>query len=275
MRPPFSQRQDPQNVERYFEATEAMPLGMADSAGMHVINVFYAPNPLGGMILERDIAGKFQRIHGTRPPSDPQTFFSELISSSEYLIDALDFCLEARGRGFANILKTELTEARSTLTIGDDPSGRPQLEYRQPPELTELVQEIGSTTGRPGAHLTLAWNAAFGLNPDPNKAADEANKAIEVAAKPLVSPNNGKVTLGTLVRDMRAKPSKWETDLDLDDDDDIVAIISMLDMAWRAQYRHGNETDPIEISQQAAEMIVHQAIVLVHWFTASYIKSVK
>ena len=98
----------------------------------------------------------------------------------------------------------------------------------------------------------------------------EAVAAIEVAAKPVVSPNNQKVTLGTLIRDMKAKPSKWDTDSEADADVD--KVIAIMDMVWTGHYRHGDDSKPVNVSPEGAEMIVQLSALLVHWFRSGRIR---
>ena len=55
-------------------------------------------------------------------------------------------------------------------------------------------------------------------------------------------------------------------------DRDIDAVIAMMKMIWTGHYRYGNVSAPIEVSPAAAEMIVHQASLLVHWFQSERLK---
>lgn len=63
----------------------------------------------------------------------------------------------------------------------------------------ETADHIMEPAGDAGRRLSEAWHAAFGVNPDPSKAYGLAIKAVEDAAKPVVSPNDGKVTLGKMI----------------------------------------------------------------------------
>jgi len=161
---------------------------------------------------------------------------------------------------------SELAQARSAYCVGLDGNGRYELQYRQPEALTALVEEATLGTDRASEHLRRAWSKAFGRQPDPNGACVEAVAAIEVAARPIVSPNNGRSTLGTIIRDINAKPSKWTSDSEADDD--IEKIVAMMDLVWTGHFRHGDDSKPISVSNAGAEMIVHLAAILVHWFTS-------
>ena len=58
-----------------------------------------------------------------------------------------------------------------------------ELAYRQPPEITELVEAVTSNRDRASEHLRRAWSLAFSREADPNAACVEATKAIEAAAR--------------------------------------------------------------------------------------------
>lgn len=124
---------------------------------------------------------------------------------------------------------------------------------------------------RAAEHLRRAWSKAFARRSDPNGACLEAVAAIEVAAKPVVCPNNSKATLGTIIRDMNSKPSKWTTDTEADAD--IEKIVAMLELVWTGHFRHGDEAKPIDVTRDGGMMIVQLASVLVHWFRSGRVRS--
>jgi hypothetical protein len=59
-------------------------------------------------------------------------------------------------------------------------------------------------------HLRSAWRSAYGRNPNPLTSYMEAVMAVESAARFVISPKNDRATLGTMIRDLDNKPSKWE-----------------------------------------------------------------
>ena len=120
-------------------------------------------------------------------------------------------------------------------------------------------------------HLRTAWSKCFGRTPDPKGACIEAVSAVEVAAKPTISPNNSRTTLGSLCRDMKADLSKWGTDSELIGS--VETVLSMMKMVWNeGRHRHGDESAPLEVSQEAAEMTVQTAVLLVSWFRSGRIR---
>ena len=86
-------------------------------------------------------------------------------------------------------------------------------------------------------------------------------------AKP---PNAPELTLGTMYSAIRDKPEKWETDSEFDGS--VETILGMMDMVWKGHYRHGDESAPLEMSQEAAEMTVQTAVLLVSWFRSGRIR---
>ncbi|MEW2591505.1 hypothetical protein AB0893_13915 [Micromonospora aurantiaca] len=80
----------------------------------------------------------------------------------------------------------------------------PQLVQRLDPSVRDAVQR-GQEEALPtaGEHLRLAWIAAYGLEPDANVAYAEAVRAVEAVACPLVVPNAGRPTLGSVLTALR------------------------------------------------------------------------
>lgn len=166
-------------------------------------------------------------------------------------------------------MNAQLEQARSAYVVGMDGNNQYELQHRQPEELTGIVADATSGSDRASEHLRRAWSKAFGRNPDPTGACVEAVAAIEVAAKPVISPNNPKATLGTLIRDIKVKPSKWTTDSEADGD--VEKVVSMMEIVWTGHFRHGDDSKPIDVSKEGSEMIVQLAALLVHWFRSGRI----
>lgn len=121
---------------------------------------------------------------------------------------------------------------------------------------------------RARSHLHTAWNKLMGRNPEPGVAYRESIRAIEAVGKPLVSPNNSKTTLGTIVGELRAHPERWSFVLD---HSDVQTIITMADAVWKGQQdRHGtNDPDvPLNVSQDEADAAFHIALAVTRIFGA-------
>ena len=98
----------------------------------------------------------------------------------------------------------------------------------------------------------------------------EAVKAIEIAAKPVITPDDPVSTLGKMIGAIRDKPDKWETDSEFDGS--VNTVLSMMEMVWKGHLRHGDETAPLEVTQESAEMTVQTAVLLVSWFRSGRIR---
>ena len=147
-----------------------------------------------------------------------------------------------------------------------------RLGYRQPQEIRELAEDAISDRSRASEHLRRAWLSAFSREADLNAACIEAVKAIESAARGIIEPNNSRATLGSMIRAMESKPTKWQTDLGSSGSEDLKTIIGMMKMVWKGHPRHGNPDDLIDVSLERCEMIVHSAALLVHWFLSGRVR---
>lgn len=124
-------------------------------------------------------------------------------------------------------------------------------------------------------YLRTAWVAAYGLHPDPDKAYDHAILAIEGLTCPLVSPQNSKATLGTVIRDLRNQVTQWELSIGNTTTGrpaGIGALIEMLDLLWEGQSRHAGNSNSRQQTQTEAEAAVHMAATLTQWFTAGVLR---
>jgi hypothetical protein len=114
--------------------------------------------------------------------------------------------------------------------------------------------------------------AIYGRHPDPAKAYDEAVRAVEAAAIPLVLPNGKVETLGKVLRHFKDAPDKWVLAIE-GDDGNIAALTAMIEMLWRGHVgRHSGGPNSRPQRQDEAEMAVHLAATLVQWFTSGTVQ---
>jgi hypothetical protein len=124
----------------------------------------------------------------------------------------------------------------------------------------------------PGGHLRDALAAIYGRHPDPAKAYDEAVRAVEAAAIPLVLPKGKAETLGKVLRHFEDAPDKWVLAIQ-GDGGNIAALAAMIKMLWRGHVaRHSGGPDYRPQRQDEAEMAVHLAATLVQWFTSGAVQ---
>jgi hypothetical protein len=127
------------------------------------------------------------------------------------------------------------------------------------------ISGVRDQNARAGSFLADAWKSIATQDPQPGEAYDKAVKAIEVAAQPVVLPNNTSATLGQIISAMNAKPSKWTFvlgDLDL--------VIDMMNRVWTNHFRHGTQQHD-DNTPQEADAAVHLAIPLVRFFVGGLI----
>ncbi len=150
-------------------------------------------------------------------------------------------------------------------------SGR-ALERRVLPGVRELVLDSQGSTGTPGFYLSQAWSAIYSRDPNPDQGYQDAVRAVEAAAKPIVLPNDSLATLGRIIGTIRSTAISFRLPLEPPSDPDpITVLLGMLELLWRGQrHRHGtsNHDQPVTASQKEAECALHLAGTLVHWFSS-------
>ncbi|MFF4119550.1 hypothetical protein ACFY0P_39750 [Streptomyces sp. NPDC001714] len=124
-----------------------------------------------------------------------------------------------------------------------------------------------------GGHLQASWAATYGRHPDPAKAYDEAIRAVEAAAIPVVLPNGTKETLGKVLAHLTQATDKWELAIGGQNRGAIGPLTEMIRLLWQGHVaRHaGGPTFRLQ-HQDEAQMAVHLAATLVHWFTTGAVR---
>ena len=184
-------------------------------------------------------------------------------------LDIADYVLSHGGHGDPEILKTLLEQSKSAWTVGER-LGHPGLT-RRVPEGVQIAADQAMETA--GIKLAQAWEALYGLHPDPSKAYSLAIKSVEDAAIPIVSPQNDRATLGTVIRDIRNQ-ADWNLPMARSDDrassDEV--LLGMMQLLWAGQHdRHGGDIKPLPLTHEEAVVAVSLAVTLVHWFTTDHL----
>ena len=179
------------------------------------------------------------------------------------LAEAILELLGNRGRQ-GEQLQDLLSAANSLYRVTDDYRG---LEEVVAPGVKDQIQSVvASAKGSAGDHLSKAWNAAYGRQHDPVKAYSEAIKAVESALAPSISPLNLKQTLGTMVRDVDAKQSKWKFVIAVGPTAGVDTVLHMMRMLWEGQTsRHGGLNPTRAETLEEARAGVHMAATLVQY----------
>ncbi len=189
----------------------------------------------------------------------------------QFLLDLVDYWLRTKNSEFGPVdrLKGYLEEGGSAWHVAKLDSGGHGLSRRVLPEVQELVEEALESSGSGGKYLRLAWEAAYGRNPEPNKAFDFSVKAMESALIPIVIPKDDKATLGKVISAIRDDPGKWEMRLSGKGGELAVSTFAdWLDIVWSSHLRHA-DSDPDAILTHSPEeardavVIAAQVVALV------------
>lgn len=277
VKPLFSGRNDPERGERFSALHEGVPDFLLASLLDWTLEHFLGSLPGKSITNERMILRLERRARcalAPRAKTDPQALVREFQDDGNLLLDAVDLVLSQEdyslGDYLLNELESILEDAGSAYCVGTDEDGNFELQYRQSEELSELLDAEADQPGRATEHLRRAWSKCFRRDAEPNDACIEAVKAIEVAARPVIIPDDPTATLGRMCSAIRDKPEKWETDSEFDGS--VETVLAMMDMVWKGHYRHGDESAPLEVSLEAAEMTVQTAVLLVSWFRTGRIR---
>lgn len=188
------------------------------------------------------------------------------------LIDAILYDLS--GTVEADELSEILNHGGSTWTVVPRDDGPHHyhfgLERRIEPVVADAAREVMSSAAKAGQHLRIAWHAVYGRAPKPTEAYWESVRAVEAAGKPIVSPTNDGTTLGTMINDLSAAPSKWRMTLQPKAGvDPIQTLMSMMRLLWKSHTdRHGTPDESVDVSEAEATAAVYLAVTLVQWFSA-------
>ena len=272
---PFSKRHDAEAREAYVALREGIPVGLRPSLLNWSRAAFTETQQWGEEVNQARLEYAERLTNRTLLTDIYRESLSDLVKKlrldDEIHLDVIDIALGWVGDDAVNLLQRFLREAQSAYCVATDDDGTRVLQHRQPKEMSELFDSEANQPGRAAKHLRTAWSKCFGLNPDTKGACIEAVSAIEVAAKPVVSPKNSRTTLGTLCRDIESAPDKWETDTEAVGS--VKTVLSMMQMVWNeGHYRHGDESALLEVSREAAEMTVQTAVLLVTWFRSGQIR---
>jgi len=175
-------------------------------------------------------------------------------------------------------LITMLAEGRSAYRVNDAGDG---LTTRVADASTKVFQTAAAAarqaanTGSAANLLRTAWDSLYDLHPDPPKAYRSAVAAVEAAAHAIIQPNHASATLGSMLRHLRSQPQRFALAIPGPaGTGDITPLISMIELVWTGQTsRHGGQAPTRMETREEAEMAVHLAVTLVHWFTTGAVQA--
>ena len=237
----------------------------------------------GSRVSNEAFLQEFEVAHRLREPLDRQRRFSagndfehRVSGGGTFGFDAVNFALSWMGRNVRDVTITprvvklrDLLESAGAVweptNLGTPTKPAYTLTRRDLAAAKDAIAEVESVADRPGRFLMAAWGKVATRDPDPNGAYDNAIKAVEAAAHSVVSPSNTKATLGTMIRDLNAKPEKWAFALG-----DVQTVITMAEALWSNHFRHGTQQrDDHTLAE--ADAAVHLAIPLVRYFAGGLV----
>lgn len=174
-------------------------------------------------------------------------------------------------------LEAALARSKSAWAVGER-SGRPGLVRRVPLGVQVAADSVMARAGRAGVRLAKAWEELYGIEPNPSAAYGMAIKAVEDAAIPVVSPTNGRATLGTVLTQIEQQ-ADWTLPMEREHDraPSQEVLIAMMRLLWHGQHdRHGGQPSaPGDVSVKEATVAVSLAVALVNLFDAGVVNRSK
>jgi hypothetical protein len=202
-------------------------------------------------------------VHAS-PEQRMRAYIERRCQEPEEQLRIIEFLLPSVHESSAKVLEDVLRLGNSAYAVSSD--GK-RLEMRATPEVkTQVEAVVASAAGSAGDHLANAWNEAYGREPDPVKSYSESVKSVEAALAQHVSPQNGKQTLGTMIRDVSAKPSKWKFTIADGNVGGIDTVLHMMRMLWDGQTSRDGGVNPTrDETPEEAKAAVHLAATLVEF----------
>jgi hypothetical protein len=196
------------------------------------------------------------------------------LDDDDAFLDLLDFLLsDLDTNPFGNDIKHAeelarcLYEAASVWRVVQR-EDRFCLERVTSPESMAAVDAAISNGDRAGRLLASAWNAVHGRDRNASLAYRDAVRAVEAAARPIITPSDAASTLGKMIAALRDAPDKWSFVMDPKSGHPVEMVRTAMSLLWTAQLdRHGtdDESVPLSVSAEEAEAAVHLAVTLVDW----------
>jgi hypothetical protein len=270
---PLHLRDDPDGVAEWETLKPDVPPWLRDPIKDWLRDNFISPRGrFNATFVQRlEMALEVSMTEHGRPLATVATWF---VTYPEMALAVVDFALnhaaeftgvqmaQAHGVAMAKILHN----GRSVWQVErrDDAPGF-RLVRSDLAEAQDAVGRLVETTDRPGVHLAKAWSKIAGLEVDANGAYDQAVRAVEAAAHPVITPKDERGQLGKIASAIKDDPSKWTFALGAMD-----TVEAMMRSMARTNVRHGT-SEKVEHTEDEALAAVHTAIALVGYFTGGAI----
>jgi hypothetical protein len=182
------------------------------------------------------------------------------------LLDLIDYCLAHELRqpydeGSVDRLEDFLKHGCVWTPILTGPERWTLVRRVDQTAIKAAEETIRAASETSGAHLAAAWTCAYGRQPNPVTAYEQAVKAVEAVAVPLFAPNDPKATLGKAIANVRDKPGGYT--VVLPSGDPVGQFVAMMQMLWQGHPRHANPERVVDANEEQAKAAVHIATTLV------------
>lgn len=191
-------------------------------------------------------------------------------SDDTAFLNLLDAYVQLRFSGWEpelEALELMLVQGGSAWQVNLRTRGKARIERRVELTVQETLKLATSVEDNATSHLRSAWGYAFGRNPEPGPAYQEAVAALEATFDAIVIPIDPGATLGKVIAAVKAKPEKWRTRLTARADpvSGVLTVVARLDVIWKTQERHGSSKPgaPVSCSLEEAQDAVVEAAALV------------
>jgi hypothetical protein len=153
-------------------------------------------------------------------------------------------------------------------------NGLPGLQARVPEGVQDAADAAMAVPGDSGRLLSEAWQAVYGLNPQPDLGYRKSIDAVEAVVLPLVKAGDDTATLGKAIGQMRAE-GDWKLPFikEHKDNPSEKVVLSMMQALWSGHSdRHPGTGTYLQSTQEAAEAAVSLAVTLVNLFNSGAVK---
>lgn len=196
------------------------------------------------------------------------------LKQQDRTLQLVDYLLAHHESVQADALEALLVRNKSVWQVGTRAEKR-GLVRRVALGVQAASDDIMLRSGHAGIRLAKAWEALYGIDPNPSEAYRLAIQAVEDAAVPVVSPSNGRATLGTVLKQLEDQHG-WTLPMQREhvSASSIDVVIGMARMLWHGQHdRHGGQPSaPGDVSIDEATAAVTIAVSLVHLFNVGLVQ---
>lgn len=249
-----------------FELSEWIPDEIKPSVISIIRSIIYESN------INLDIFIARLRVPNFLNYSIEKRFFWYLNESQENFIDCIDFIVFNANTYYeeCRVLIVELSDIlrysnTNWMIAFDKNTNKLMMQRRVLPETQEHYSSLAnSVDDLAGRHLKDAWRNAYMHNGSHKQAWESARKAVECLLHPIVSPDNNRATITSMIRDIKAKPDKWICDIPAHEangsNGSVMKFLEFLKMMPYEPGHHGQSDGSITEREAQAQVAIASTI---------------